>query len=132
MNGYQVYRRTQAQTASPAELVVMLYRGAVRFATAGGDALETRNLEAAHNNLVRAQAIVSELASSLDVDHGGEIARNLLGLYGYVNRCLVEANVRKSVEPAREAQRLLRDLLEAWEEAARQPSPGGSAAAVAA
>ena len=119
MNAYQVYRQTQAQTAAPGELVVMLYQGAIRFVGAGIDAIEIKDVPTAHNSLVKAQAIVSELAETLDLERGGDIARNLAGIYDYLNRRLVEANLAKSAQPAREVLALLRELLPAWQAAAR-------------
>jgi flagellar protein FliS len=74
----------------------------------------------AHNNLVRAQAVISELLETLDLERGGELARNLTQIYEYMNHRLVEANLRKDVAPAREVERLLRELLPAWEQAARE------------
>lgn len=120
MNAYNVYRQTQAQTASPGELVVMLYRGAARFVASAIDSIETRDIQAAHNNLVRAQAVISELLDTLDVERGGDLARNLAQIYVYLNSRLIEANRRKDAAPAREVANLLRELLPAWEEAARQ------------
>ena len=131
---YQTYRQTQAQTATPGELIVMLYRGAVRFVVSGIEGIEAQNVEASHNNLVRAQAVINELLESIDVERGGEVARNLWRIYEFMISRLVEANLRKDAEPAREVERLLRDLLPAWEEAARQtnaqptrPTVGASA-----
>ena len=121
MNGYQVYRQTQALTAAPGELVVTLYRGAVRFASAAADAIDARDLQGAHNNLVRAQAIVSELMETLDFERGGELAHNLLVIYDYLNRRLVEANLRKDAAVAREVEQHLRELLPAWEQVAGRP-----------
>lgn len=135
MNAYQVYRQTQAQTAAPGELVVMLYRGAVRFAAAGAEGIEQRDIQAAHNNLVRAQAVIAELAETLDLERGGEIARNLLSVYEYLNRRLVEANLHKQAAPAREVEAHLRELLSAWEQAIRQasqPVPARQPVAIAA
>jgi flagellar protein FliS len=123
MNAFQVYRQTQAQTAAPGELVVMLYRGAVRFVTTAIAAIEAKDVEAAHTNLVKAQAIVSELLETLDLERGGEIARRLTSIYEYLNQRLVEANIRKDAEPAREVERFLRELLPAWEAAAKQATP---------
>jgi flagellar protein FliS len=120
MNGYQAYRQTQTQTAAPGELVVMLYRGGARFAAAAAEAIDARDLETAHKNLIRAQAIVSELMETLNVERGGEIALNLLTIYEYMNRRLVDANLRKDAQPVREVEKLMRELLPAWEEAARQ------------
>jgi flagellar protein FliS len=82
---------------------------------------------------VRAQAIISELLETIDVERGGEVARNLWRIYEYMNSRLLEANLRKDAVPAREVERLLRELLPAWEEAARQtnaqarPTVGASA-----
>jgi len=123
MNDFQVYRQTQAQTAAPGELVVMLYRGAVRFVTTAIAAIEAKDVEAAHTNLVKAQAIVSELLETLDLERGGEIARRLTSIYEYLNQRLVEANIRKDAEPAREVERFLRELLPAWEAVAKQATP---------
>jgi flagellar protein FliS len=120
MNGYQAYRQTQAQTAAPGELVVMLYRGAVRFASAAAEAIEARDITASHTNLVRAQAIIAELSETLDLARGGEIAKNLQAIYVYLNQRLIEANLRKDPSIAREVEKLLRELLPAWEHAARQ------------
>ena len=120
MNAYQSYRQTQAETAAPGELVVMLYRGAARFVGSAVEAIEAHNVPTAHNNLVRAQAVISELLETLDLERGGELARNLIQIYEYMNHRLVEANLRKDVAPAREVERLLRELLPAWEQAARE------------
>jgi flagellar protein FliS len=120
MNAYQVYRQTQTQTAAPGELVVMLYQGAIRFVGAGIEAIENKDVPTAHNSLLKAQAIVSELTETLDLERGGDIARNLANIYDYVNRRLVEANLAKNPQPAREVQALLRDLLPAWQAAVRQ------------
>src|SRR5579859_4516496 len=119
MNAYNTYRQTQTQTAAPGELVVMLYRGAARFVGSAVEAIETRNISGAHNGLIRAQAVISELIETLDLERGGEIARNLIRIYEYMNFRLTEANLRKDSEPAREVERLLRELLPAWEQAAR-------------
>ena len=126
MNAYQTYRRTQTQTAAPGELVLMLYRGAARFVSSAIEAIAARDIAAAHNGLVRAQEIIAELRSTLDLERGGDIARNLESIYDYLNRRLLEANLRKDAEPAREVLKLLRELLPAWEEAVRQTKAGAT------
>jgi flagellar secretion chaperone FliS len=126
VNAYQVYRQTQTQTAAPGELVLLLYRGAVRFVTAAIEAMEISNIAEANEKLLKTQAIVSHLLETLDVERGGEVARNLDALYEYMLRRLVEANVKKDTIPAREVQALLRELLTAWEEAVRQTSTAPS------
>ena len=126
MNAYQTYRQTQTQTAAPGELVLMLYRGAARFVSSAIEAIDARDIAAAHNGLVRAQEIIAELRSTLDLERGGDIARNLESIYDYLNRRLLEANLRKDAEPAREVLQLLRELLPAWEEAVRQTKAGAA------
>jgi flagellar protein FliS len=120
MNAHQSYRQTQAETAAPGELVVMLYRGAARFVSSAVEGIEARNVPIAHNNLIRAQAVITELLETLDLARGGELARNLMQIYEYMSHRLVEANLRKDVAPAREVECLLRELLPAWEQAARE------------
>jgi flagellar protein FliS len=119
MNALQMYRQTQAQTAPPGELVLMLYRGATRFVSAGIAAIESNDIQAAHTNLVKAQAIITHLRETLEVERGGEVAANLARIYEYLNTRLIEANVRKDAAPAREVERHLRELLPAWEQAVR-------------
>jgi flagellar protein FliS len=132
MNAYQTYRQTQAQTAAPGELVLMLYRGAARFVTSAIDAMERKDVVTAHNSLMSAQAIITELKQSLDVERGGDIAQQLERIYEYMHHRLIEANMRKDVGPAREVQRHLRELLPAWEAAVRQTSGTASPALVSA
>ncbi len=120
MNAYQTYRQTQTQTAGPGELVLLMYRGAIRFTSAAIEGIEARDISAAHTGLVKAQAILTELNETLDLERGGDIAANLRRIYEYMVRRLVEANVRKDAVPAREVLGLLRELLPAWEAAVRQ------------
>ena len=125
-NPYQQYRATKVGTASPVDLVVMLYQGVVRFTRAGIEATERGDVQAAHKGFVRAQDIIAELVSTLDHDRGGEVAKQLLALYDYAFRRLVEANCKKDVVPAREVIGIFRDLGMAWQELAgrqRQAAP---------
>lgn len=124
MNAYQVYRQTQTQTAAPGELVLMLYRGAVRFLSAAVEAIEKKDVVQAHDKLVKTQAIIANLLETLDVEGGGDVARNLSRLYDYMLRRLIDANVHKDASAAIEVQGLLRELLPAWEAAVKQTAPG--------
>lgn len=132
MNAYQMYRQTQAQTAPPGELVLMLYRGAARFVAAAIEGIESRNIQTAHTNLTKAQAVITHLHQTLDTSRGGQVSASLASIYEYLNRRLVEANVRKDAAPAREVEGHLRELLAAWEQAVRQTSPSRELAGVAA
>ena len=129
MNAYNTYAETQTQTADPGELVVMLYRGAARFLAAAIEAVDANNLQTANNSFVRAQAIITELRETLDLKRGGDLAQNLSNIYEYMNNRLIEANLRKDAQPAREILTLLRELLPAWEQAARETKAAAPARA---
>jgi flagellar protein FliS len=120
MTAHNTYFETQTNTAGPGELVVMLYKGATRFLASAIEAVEAKDIQTASNKFLLAQAIVTELIDTLDMKQGGELAQNLGRIYEYMNFRLVDANLRKDAEPAREVDRLLRELLPAWEQAARQ------------
>ncbi len=131
-NPYQQYRATKVSTASPVDLVVMLYQGVVRFTRAGIEATERGDVQAAHKGFVRAQDIIAELIATLDHERGGEVAKQLLAVYDYAFRRLIEANCKKDVVPAREVIGIFRDLGTAWQELAgrqRQAAPAAPFAA---
>jgi flagellar secretion chaperone FliS len=109
----EVYQQQAVTTASPAQLVLMCYDGVLAALTRArqGD-VETRNRE-----LQRAQAILSELRVTLDHERGGEIARNLGGLYGFCVDELVRANVRGDLGPLDAVAGIVADLRDAWEQA---------------
>ncbi len=92
----------------------MLYDGALRFMEAGKHAMKLRDIERQNKSLKQAQKIVRELTSCLDMQNGGEIAKNLFGLYVYVNNELVSANVEDKVEPIDRSIRILSELRESW------------------
>ncbi|OUM94428.1 MAG: flagellar export chaperone FliS [Firmicutes bacterium ZCTH02-B6] len=120
----QQYKTTQVRTANPADLVVMMYDGAIRFIRQGVAAIEAADFEEAHRSLVRAQDIISELDRALD-PQAGEIAANLAQLYDYIHRRLVEGNVRKDAAPLQEVIGLLTELRDAWAQIARGEGGAG-------
>lgn len=119
---YARYRQVGVETASPVDLVVLLYRGAIRFLTEAEQAIYQHDVPQAHDRLLRAQAIIAELMGSLNLD-AGEIAVNLGRLYDYMQRRLIEANVRKDARIVDEVRCLLEELLSAWEAIARGEAP---------
>jgi len=112
-NPYAAYRQTQVATADPVELVVLLYEGAIRFTSNAVAALNGGDHEAAHRMFVRAQEVVLELLSSLDLEQGA-VAENLAVIYDYLYRRLIDANVRKDATIAQEVVGHLRLLLDGW------------------
>jgi flagellar protein FliS len=119
-NPWQSYRKVATQTASPGQLVLMLYEGAIRFLEksltgfAHEDPLEF-NLTV-NNNVLRAQAIICEMNGVLNMEAGGEISTNFRRLYDYLNRRLQEANIKKQKEPIEEVLARLRVLRDSWAE----------------
>ncbi|MGI6444450.1 MAG: flagellar export chaperone FliS [Candidatus Ozemobacteraceae bacterium] len=114
------YKKTQIETATPENLILMLYDGALRFMGQAEEAFEEKNIERISNLLVRVQAIFSELLSSLDKEKGGEIAANLERLYLFFMRQLSEANVKKDPKPMLQIKPLVLDLRNTWEQAMQQ------------
>jgi flagellar secretion chaperone FliS len=114
------YFETQTNTAGPGELVVMLYKGAARFLVSAIAAVEAHDVQTASNKFLLAQAIITELTETLDMKQGGDLAINLGRIYEYMNYRLIDANLRKDAQPAREILALQRELLPAWEQAARE------------
>ena len=119
-NPYQTYQERAAQTASPGHLLLMLFDGALRFSKEGILAIEKGDIPVSHAKINRVQDIINELIITLDREQGGELAENLLLLYEYITRRLIEANVSKNSEILKEVIGLLQELREGFAGAARQ------------
>lgn len=114
--GLGEYRKNAVVGASPLQLVVMLYDGALNSCEAAKRAVAQADLEGQHKNLSRAQKIISELVASLDMAQGGEIARNLFGLYSFCLNELADANINDNAEAIERTMRVLTELRQAWEQ----------------
>lgn len=110
------YQKQNVNGASPLQLVIMLYDGGLRFMEAGKHAMANGNLDKQNHYLQKAQKIVFELMACLDMEKGGEVAKNLFALYGYVVNELVRANVEDKPEPIERSIKVLSDLRESWAE----------------
>jgi flagellar protein FliS len=117
--GYQAYHHNAVATAAPEQLVVMLFDGALRFSRRAVAAYESGQRPQATQFVSRVTSIVNELNATLDTEAGGDIARNLRSIYGFVNRHLVEAVRESDPRRVREAANLLAELREAFAEAAK-------------
>ena len=104
------------RTATPEQLVVMLYEGAIQQILRARTFHEQGKLGERGSAISRALAIVGELQHSLDLEAGGDIARNLHGLYFFVSDRLLEANVANRIQALDEAVEVLKTLHEAWVE----------------
>jgi flagellar protein FliS len=117
MDAYRQYQTQAVSTASPAQLVQMLYQGALGAVTRAEQVLTdggTGSIEAAHTDLVKAQDIITELAVSLDHEQGGDIAANLASLYTYCLEQLQQANLHKDAGPLPPVRNILAELSDAW------------------
>ncbi len=118
--GYaRTYRANAILTASPGQLVLMLYDGALKALALAREAFEAapenpRRIQDINQQLLKAQAILSELQNGLNHEAGGDFARTMHRLYDSHDRRLLEANMRKTVEPVIEVERLVRELRDAW------------------
>lgn len=120
MNPYlKQYQQSQIQTASPEQILIMLYDGAIQFLNKALRHIEEKDIQETHNNIIAAQRIITEFMNTLDVEAGGEVCRNLYSLYEYLHYRLVQANIQKSPDMINEVLRHLKDLKATWEEAIR-------------
>ena len=109
------YTRVDVETASQGKLIVMLFNGAIKRAEEAKRQIQRGRFDAVHNNLVRAQDIVAELRSALNMQ-AGPIAVNLDRLYEYFQHLLISANVKKDASPIDECIRLMTTMRDTWQE----------------
>lgn len=120
------YKKKQIESATPVQLVVLLYEGAIEYLTRAEQFLAEKGFdryEKFHNNLIGCQNIITELTVSLDMEKGGAVSENLFRLYEYMNHRLIDANISKDVSILQEVKGLLINLKEAWTEV--QKKEGG-------
>lgn len=121
-NPVREYKHVQIQTASQEQLILLMYEHAVRAVQIAKEAMPTKKYDVVSNNIIKAQDIVTELMVSLKME-AGPIAQNLYRLYDYMNRRLIEANMKKNPKMLDEVEKMLSDLLSAWDEALRKNQP---------
>ena len=118
MNAYtQQYQQNQILSASPEQILVMLYDGAIRFTRQAMIGIEDGRASVKADGVSRAMAIITEFANTLDHEVGGEIAENLDGLYSFMIRELTQANLNDDMEKLKIVEGLLVDLRQTWIEA---------------
>lgn len=114
MKGIGVYQQAAIGTQSKGRLIVMLYDGAIKFMKLAIKELEAGNYAAKGQHINRAQDIINELNAVLDMEAGGEIARNLRRLYVFMNRRLGEANTQRDAQMIRDVITLMEELNQSW------------------
>jgi flagellar secretion chaperone FliS len=113
----QAYKESAVLTATPERLVVMLYDGAHRFLFQAAVAMREGNIEVANNRLQRAEAIIDELNTTLDMS-AGEVAERLRAIYLFCRRHLLQARLKRSAEMIDDVDRLLDTVGDAWRQIA--------------
>jgi len=124
--GVNAYQQTAIESTPPDKLLLMLYDGAIRFLNQAKNSMTNTDFVTANTNLLKAQDIITELMVTLNMDY--DISKNLYSLYEYFNYRLVQANIRKNVEPVDEVLAHLVDLRTAWAQAAILVKQGNGSA----
>jgi flagellar protein FliS len=114
MKGIAAYQDNAITPQGQGRLIVMLYEGAIKFMKLAIREIEAENWEAKGKHIIKAQDILLELNTVLDMDAGGDIAQNLRKLYFYMGRRLTEANIQKDPEIIREVISLAEELNAGW------------------
>lgn len=112
-----VYKNNSIQTASPAELTLMLYDGAIKFCNIALAALEKEDVQKANTNIIKAEKIIVEFRVTLDFKY--PVAKEFDRVYDYIYRRLVEANVKKDKEILEDALKYIREMRDTWKEVMR-------------
>lgn len=120
--GYAAYGNSKILTASPAELTLMLYDGAIKFANIAIVAIEKKDIEKAHNNIMKAENIIIEFQSTLD--HKYPVAKDFDTVYTYLLRRLRDANLKKNKEILEEVLGHLRTMRDTWKEVMAKTANG--------
>lgn len=113
-NPYAAYNNSKIMTASPAELTLMLYDGAIKFCNIAIMGIEENNIEKAHINIKKVEAIIAEFVATLD--HKYEVAKDFENVYNYLLDRLVMANIKKDTEILQEVLEHLRTMRDTWKQ----------------
>ena len=129
-NGYAAYANNRIMTASPAELTLMLYEGAIKFCNIAIMAVEDDNIEKAHINIVKVENIISEFQATLN--HKYAVAKDFDNVYSYLKDRLMEANFKKDKDILEEVLEHLRGMRDTWKDVMRLTKNGTAVAGTSA
>jgi len=113
-SAYAQYNNSKILTASPAELTLMLYEGAIKFCNIALVAIEQKDIEKAHIHMMKAQKIIDYFRQTLDMRY--EVAKDFDRVYVYLAQRLTEANLKKDAEILEEVTTHLRSMRDTWKE----------------
>ena len=117
-NAYAQYKNSKVLTASPAELTLMLYEGAIKFCNIAIVAVEQKDIEKAHVNIQKTQRIIEHFRLTLDMKY--PVAKDFDRVYEYLGRRLVQANIKKDKEILEEVLEHLHSMRDTWKEVMKQ------------
>lgn len=115
MDALTKYQQEMIMTKPPEELTLMLYDGCIRFIKTSMKAIDESKFDVANENIIKAENIITELMSTLDMSY--EISKNLMSLYDFVYRWLIQANLKKDKKYLQEALEIVEGLRDTWAEA---------------
>lgn len=116
-NAYNVYKNNSVNYSSKEQLLLMLLDGAVRFSKVARQAIEDNNVKKAHEFIVKTQNIFYELIITLDISKAGNWGKNMISLYEFIIRRLVDANIKKDINIIDEVIPLIENIKDTWNEA---------------
>lgn len=116
-NAYAQYNNSKVLTASPAELTLMLYEGAIKFCNIAITAVEQKDIQKAHTNIVKTERIIDHFRKTLDMKY--PVAQDFERVYVYLDQRLLEANMKKDKEILKEVLEHLRSMRDTWKEVMR-------------
>ena len=116
-NAYAQYNNSKILTASPAELTLMLYEGAIKFCNIAITAVEQKDIQKAHDNIVKPQKIIEHFRVTLDMKY--PVAQDFERVYVYLEQRLVQANMKKDPEILQEVLEHLHTMRDTWKEVMR-------------
>lgn len=119
---YAEYNRNKVLTASPAELTLLLYEGAIKFCNIAIIGLEQNDMEKVHNNIIKVENIIEEFQATLN--HKYPVAEDFDKIYKYIYNLLVEANIKKDKELLERALNELRGMRDTWKEVMAKAKQG--------
>ncbi|MBX0357528.1 flagellar export chaperone FliS [Halobacillus sp. Nhm2S1] len=110
----QAYQNNSVETASPGELTLMLYNGCIKFIKVARKSMENKEIEKKNTNIQKAQKIIQELMVTMDQQYA--ITKEIMPLYDYMNRRLMEANTANDLEILDEVQGLVEEFRDTWKQ----------------
>lgn len=116
--GYAAYANNKVNTASPADLVLMLYEGAIKFCNIAIVAIGNKDIQKAHDNIMKVERIIQEFQITLN--HKYATAKDFDEVYTYLMHRLREANMKKDAEILEEVLKHLRTMRDTWKEVMKQ------------